>query len=179
MATIIFSYVPYWVFVGMSPLLYMKSLGVSLSHFGYYQGVLAFVFAIGSVLFGLVMHRYEQKKMLTISNQIYIASLMSIVLVTFIDSHNPLLITLAFLPFIISQIIPIYLAGSVVPEFYATRKSKGIRRSPGGSSYLFSYSVFRSLVIFTRDHFEILGLLLLASFSWRLSLSVLSSKIVS
>ncbi|MBV8801618.1 MAG: MFS transporter, partial [Gammaproteobacteria bacterium] len=54
---IIFMFVPYWIFVGMSSLLYIKDMHVSLSHFGYYQGVLALVFAGGSVLFGLIMHR--------------------------------------------------------------------------------------------------------------------------
>jgi DHA1 family bicyclomycin/chloramphenicol resistance-like MFS transporter len=34
----IFICVPYWLFLGMSPILYMKDLGVSLSHYGYYQG---------------------------------------------------------------------------------------------------------------------------------------------
>jgi len=106
MANIIFMFVPYWIFVGMSPLLYMRDLGVSLSHFGYYQGVLALVFAFGSVLFGLIMHRYEQKKMLSVSSTIYIVSLIIIAFITFLNSTNPLIITLAFLPFIISQIIP-------------------------------------------------------------------------
>jgi DHA1 family bicyclomycin/chloramphenicol resistance-like MFS transporter len=106
MANIIFMFVPYWIFVGMSPLLYMKDLGVSLAHFGYYQGVLALVFALGSVLFGLIMHRYEQKKMLYVASKIYIVSLLIIVFIIFLNSNNPLIITLAFLPFIISQIIP-------------------------------------------------------------------------
>lgn len=61
----IFQFVPYWIFVGMSPLLYMKDLGVSLlSHFGYYQGALAFVFGLGSIFFGLIVSQYNQKKML-------------------------------------------------------------------------------------------------------------------
>src|SRR3990167_7587890 len=50
--TLLFIFVPYWIFVGMSPLLYIKDLGVSLHYFGLYQGVLALVFAIGSVLYG-------------------------------------------------------------------------------------------------------------------------------
>jgi len=106
MANIIFMFVPYWIFVGMSPLLYMKDLRVSLSHFGYYQGILALVFALGSVLFGLIMHRYAQKKILYVSSKIYIVSLIIIAFITFTNSTNPLIITLAFLPFIISQIIP-------------------------------------------------------------------------
>lgn len=106
MMNIVLMFVPYWIFVGMSPLLYMKDLGVSLAHFGYYQGILALVFAIGSILFGLVIHRCAQTKMLNLASKIYIVSFISIVLITILNSHNPLLITLAFLPFIISQIIP-------------------------------------------------------------------------
>ncbi len=104
--TIVFIFVPYWVFVGMSPLLYMKNLGVSLAHFGYYQGAIALVFALGSVLFGLIIHRYEQKKMLYIANGIAIASLLNIAGITIFNSANPLLITFALVFFGIAQIIP-------------------------------------------------------------------------
>ncbi len=100
------NYVPYWVFVGMSPLLYIKDLHVSLSYFGYYQGVLALVCAIGSIAFGFILNKFDQKKMLYIAGCIFFASLISIAVVTIQNSHNPLLITLAFLPFIIGQIIP-------------------------------------------------------------------------
>lgn len=99
-------FVPYWIFVGMSPLLYMESLGVSLSHFGYYQGALAIVFALGSIFFGLIISKYDQKKMLYIANYILIASFICITWATILDSKNPLFITLAFLSFIIGQIIP-------------------------------------------------------------------------
>lgn len=106
--SLLFIFVPYWIFVGMSPLLYIKDLGVSLAHFGYYQGILALVFAIGSVLFGLIIKNndYEQKKILEIAIQILIASLIIISLVTFLNSTNPLFITLAILVFVIAQIIP-------------------------------------------------------------------------
>ncbi|MCX7123017.1 MAG: MFS transporter [Gammaproteobacteria bacterium] len=106
MANIILMIIPYWIFVGMSPLLYMKNLGVSLRHFGYYQGIFALVFALGSILFGLMMHRYTQKKILHVSGLVYLFSLITLVIATFWGNHNPLLITLAFLPFIISQIMP-------------------------------------------------------------------------
>ncbi|MBY0291776.1 MAG: MFS transporter [Alphaproteobacteria bacterium] len=103
---IVFSFVPYWIFVGMSPILYMEDLGVSLAHFGYYQGALAFVFAFGSIFFGLIVSRYERKKMLYISALIFIIGLMSLVLITYQDTPDPLFITLAFLPFIIAGVIP-------------------------------------------------------------------------
>lgn len=105
---ILFIFVPYWIFVGMSPLLYIKDLNVSLAHFGYYQGVLAFVFAIGCILYGLIIRRanFDQKEMLKISMQILMVSLLIITVAALTNSKNPLIITVAFLPFIISQIIP-------------------------------------------------------------------------
>ncbi len=85
----------------------MKDLGVSLSYFDYYQGVLALAFALGSIGFGLIIKKYDhQKKMLYISNQIFVAALIGIALTAFLDNSNPLFITLALLLFVIGQIIP-------------------------------------------------------------------------
>lgn len=103
---IILMIIPYWIFVGIAPLLYMKDLGVSLSSFGYYQGSLALVFGFGSICFGFLINRYDQKNLLYLSNSIYLLSLGCIALVTFLNSSNALLLTLAFLPFVIGQIIP-------------------------------------------------------------------------
>lgn len=105
---LLFIFTPYWIFVGMSPLLYIKALGVSLSHFGYYQGVLALVFAIGSVLYGLLLKNYDfqQKSMLYASIQITIASLIMIVIISVLNSTSAFVITLAMLLFVISQIVP-------------------------------------------------------------------------
>ncbi len=64
MGHIIVQIVPYWIFVGMSPLLYMQDLGVRLEHFGYYQGSLAFLFAIGSFVSGFLIKRFNHKTLL-------------------------------------------------------------------------------------------------------------------
>lgn len=103
---IVFLFLPYWIFVGMSSLLYMENLGVNLSQFGYYQGAIAFSFAIGSILFGLIVNKYDQKKILYASAYMCAISLIIVALATWMDCSNPLLITLAFLPFIIASIIP-------------------------------------------------------------------------
>ena len=119
----ILSFIPYWIFVGITPLLYLKSLGVSLNHFGFYQGSLALVFAFGSLVFGWFIHRYDHKKLLLFANKITILSLISLLFVTFWNGHNPLLITLAFIPFVIGQIIP----GNILHPLYLNLKpeSKG------------------------------------------------------
>ncbi|MFN7097816.1 MAG: MFS transporter, partial [Gammaproteobacteria bacterium] len=124
MINIILMFIPYWIFVGMSPLLYMKDLGVSLARFGYFQGILALVFALGSILFGLIMHRFAQKSMLNLASKIYIVSFLSLVFITFLDSHNPFLITCAFIPFIISQIIPSNLLLPVCLNFMPQAKAR-------------------------------------------------------
>lgn len=137
MGNIILMFVPYWIFVGMSPLLYIKDLHVSLAYFGYYQGVLALVFAIGSVLFGLVMHAFSQEKILRVASIIYLMSLLSIAYVTLIDSQNPLLIIVAFIPFIISQIIPSNILVPICINFIPHAKGK-ISAVLQGSQLIFS-----------------------------------------
>lgn len=124
MGHIIMNFIPYWVFVGMSPLLYMEDLKVPLSHFGYYQGTLALVFATGSLLFGFMVNRYDQKKMLFFSSQVTIIGFVSLVWVTILDTPNPLLITLAFLPFVIGQIIPGNIFGPLCLNFMPQAKGR-------------------------------------------------------
>jgi len=102
----ILTFAPYWIFVGMSPLLYMQDLGVDLTHFGYYQGSLAFAFALGSLISSFVIIRFNQKNMLYTTNSIYMLSFITLMLAVLENTTSPLLITLAFLPFIIGQIIP-------------------------------------------------------------------------
>lgn len=120
MAHIVFQCIPYWVFVGMSPLLYMKSLGVGLTEFGYYQGTPALIFAFGSLLFGLVIQRFNAKNILIFNNRLFIASLLATLAITIMNTYNPLVITLTLIAFVIGQIIPsiiLYpLALSIMPQ---------------------------------------------------------------
>jgi len=159
MANIIFMFVPYWIFVGMSPLLYMKALSVSLAHFGYYQGVLALLFALGSVLFGLIMHRYKTQKMLQVASQIYIISLISIILVSLLDSAKPLLITLAFLPFIISQIIPSTILVPLCLNFIPQAKGK-VSAILQGSRLIFSALSLQIAGYFYQGNFRNIGIII-------------------
>jgi DHA1 family bicyclomycin/chloramphenicol resistance-like MFS transporter len=159
MTNIIFMFVPYWIFVGMSPLLYMKDLGVSLSHFGYYQGAFALVFAVGSVLFGFIMHKYEQKKMLYVASKIYIVSLLSIAAVTFLGSANPLWITLAFIPFIISQIIPSNMLVPLCLNFLPQAKAK-VSAILQGSQLIFSALSLQLAGYFYQGSFRSVGVII-------------------
>lgn len=157
---IIFIFVPYWIFVGMSPLLYMEDLGVSLSHFGYYQGSLAFIFALGSLLFGLVMHRYNQKNLLHVSNQIFIISFILIGLVTFLNSSNPLFITLAFLSFVIGQIIPGAILYPLCLHFMPEAKGR-ISAIIQGARLIFAALSLQIAGYFYQETFQSIGIILM------------------
>jgi MFS transporter, DHA1 family, multidrug resistance protein len=159
MINIIFMFVPYWIFVGMSPLLYMKDLHVSLSHFGYYQGTLALVFAVGSVLFGLVMHAFSQEKILQTAKIIYIISLISIGLITLTNSTNPLWITIAFLPFIIGQIIPSNILVPICMNFIPHSKGK-ISAVLQGSQLIFSALSVEIAGYFYQGSFQNIGVII-------------------
>jgi len=162
MAHIVFNFIPYWIFVGMSPLLYMESLNVPLSHFGYYQGVFAFVFGLGSIFFGLIVSRYDQKKMLTLSNQIFITGFATLAFVTILNSANPLLITLAFLPFIIGQIIPSIILGPLCLNFIPQAKGRVSAVLQGGR-LIFSTLSLQMAGYFYEGSFRNIGIII-ASF---------------
>ncbi|MBS0635753.1 MAG: MFS transporter [Verrucomicrobia bacterium] len=116
----IFMFVPWWVFVGIAPLLYMEAFGVSITDFGYYQGGLALVFAFGSLSYGFFMDRFNQRRLILYSNAAIIASIIALSYLSIIDCANPLVITLTFLLFIIGQIVPTTalfpMALSYIPE---------------------------------------------------------------
>ncbi len=105
-STIVIMNTPYWIFVGISPLLYIKDLHVNLSRFGFYQGILAFAFAIGSLLFGYLIRYASQARWLMIGIGLFVIALALILWVTITNSMSPLAITFAMLIFVIAQIIP-------------------------------------------------------------------------
>lgn len=121
---IIFAAVTYYIFVGMSPILYMEDLNVSLSHFGFYQGALALIFALGSILSGLIIHRFKQQAMLSLSLKTCILSLIILAWVTWIDTSNPLWITVSLLPFSVFCALPITILYPISLNFIPHAKGR-------------------------------------------------------
>lgn len=102
----IFNFVPYWIFVGISPLLYVKHLKVGLAYFGYYQGAIALTFGLGSICFGFFVKRFQERSALKFGNAIFILSIIAILITGLNEIQNPLWITLAVMIFVMGQIIP-------------------------------------------------------------------------
>ncbi|HCI48804.1 MAG TPA: MFS transporter [Holosporales bacterium] len=157
---IVFLFVPYWIFAGMSPLLYMQSLGVTLSQFGYYQGALATAFALGSVVFGFIINRYEQKKLLSLSAKLSLFGFLCIALVTFMGTTSPLLITLAFLAFITVQIIPGSILYPLCISFMPKAKGK-VSAVVQGLRLLLSAVVLQVAGYFYTGTFRSIGVIIL------------------
>lgn len=151
---LLINYVPYWIFVGMSPLLYIKDLGISLHHFGLYQGSLALVFAIGSVLYGFILKRkkHNQEKMLCVGNAIFVASLVMIIVLSVFNTSDPLLITLSIILFVIGQIIPGAILAPIALNFMPHAKGRVSAIMQGGR------------LIFTSIAIQIAGFFYLGSF---------------
>ena len=120
----VFMCVPYWIFLGMSPILYMEDLNVSLSTYGYYQGAWTLVFALGSILFGLVIDKFPAKRMLYISLWTCLIGLGLIISIAFLNIKDPLIITLSFIPFTIGSIIPDIVLYPIALDFMSQAKGR-------------------------------------------------------
>lgn len=103
---IVFSYSHWWVFIGSAPILYMESLGVTLNQFGYYQGSLAFVYALGSIAYSFLINRFDKALLMKISIYFIILSFGAFILITIFDTRSPLLITIILIIFNIALVVP-------------------------------------------------------------------------
>ncbi len=153
-------FMPYWIFVGMSPLLFIDGLGVSLSHFGYYQGSIGLIFGVGSFLFALVVNRFHQIKMLKFSVYIFVVGFITLFWVTVVDSPNPLLITLTFIPFVIGQIIPTTILYPLCLNYIPEAKGR-ISAILQGGRLVFSAICLQIAGYFYRGSFQEIGVLIL------------------
>ncbi|MDP3641422.1 MAG: multidrug effflux MFS transporter [Alphaproteobacteria bacterium] len=51
----------YWVFIGMGPILYMEDMNVPIQDFGFYQGAIAWVFSIMSIVSPMILNKVSKK----------------------------------------------------------------------------------------------------------------------
>ena len=151
---------PYWVFVGISPLLYIKSLHVSLKFFGLYQGVLAFVFAVGSILFGFVVNRLPQLLWMKINFVIFGLSIVAIFYATFFASASPVIITIAMLIFVIGQIIPSIIVFPKCLNYFPASKGKTAALQQSGR-LVFSIVALQITGYFYDNRFDVAGVIIL------------------
>lgn len=100
---------PYWIFIGIAPLLYMQSWGVSLHQFGFYQGAMAAAFAFVSFTSGFWFKRFGEKRCLNFG--IFCMTLFLVLCLGLIvfEVKNPLIVTLVGMVQAVGIIFPINL----------------------------------------------------------------------
>jgi DHA1 family bicyclomycin/chloramphenicol resistance-like MFS transporter len=85
--------IPYWIFIGMAPILYMEDLGVPLSQFGVYQGAMAGMYAILSFTSGVFIKRFGPKNCMCFSILLYVITAFLLTFLSVVEVGNPVIIT--------------------------------------------------------------------------------------
>lgn len=106
-AAITFLITAYWLFIGISPILFIKDLGVSLTHFGFYQGALAAIFAVVSLLSPQILNKLGQKTCFQAGVVLTMISLVLIVGISLSGTKNPLIITMILMLYSIAVVFPV------------------------------------------------------------------------
>jgi MFS transporter, DHA1 family, multidrug resistance protein len=97
----------YWMFIGLSPILYMEDMGVSLAGFGFYQGSLAAMFSVVSFSSGYFLRKFGQRACFMFG----MGALGMFIFLTFVlvalKINDPLIITLCMMLASLGVIFPI------------------------------------------------------------------------
>jgi DHA1 family bicyclomycin/chloramphenicol resistance-like MFS transporter len=99
--------VPYWLFIGMSPILYMEDLGVPLQQFGFYQGATALVFASLSIISPFALQKFGTSRCFYFGIMLCALTALLIGCLLFYQIQDPILITAMMLIFAIGAVFPI------------------------------------------------------------------------
>jgi DHA1 family bicyclomycin/chloramphenicol resistance-like MFS transporter len=97
----------YWVFIGMGPILYMEDMKVPLTHFGFYQGAIAGVFSIMSILSPIVLKQVSHEACLNIGMRLLIGLACGLLIIGLVVDDKPWLITLMMSLYVIPFVFPI------------------------------------------------------------------------
>ncbi|MDP1723338.1 MAG: multidrug effflux MFS transporter [Alphaproteobacteria bacterium] len=97
----------YWVFIALSPLLYIEDLQIDLKHFGYYQGSLAATFAIVSLSSGYFLKKYGQRKCLLAGFSLLVLFVIGSILLILFQINHPLIITGTCICLAAGMILPV------------------------------------------------------------------------
>ncbi len=111
----------YWIFVGMSSILYVEDMGVPLDQFWYYQGAVAGAFALSSLLNPLLFKYIPPKKCLVWSLYASLFFGFAMVIMGIFVKDTPLYISISFCLFSAALVFPLNIAYpkaiALYPEF--------------------------------------------------------------
>lgn len=151
----------YWTFIGMGSILYIEGFGVSLAHFGFYQGAIAASFAIMSFLSPKLLAKFGRAKCFKIA--IIFVTIVAILLgiVALSDINNPTLITFLMCMFALPMVFPVNILYPLSLEIVPGTKSRAAALV--NVARLISSAICIELVSYVYDGgFFQLGLLILS-----------------
>lgn len=114
----------YWVFIGMSPILYMEDLGVPLKDFGLYQGIIAAFFAVTSLSSSYFIKRFGAKRCFFVSCYLIAIFFLMVLWITIFNIKDPFLITLAMLFQAVGMAYPVNIFYPLALESIKNAKSR-------------------------------------------------------
>ncbi|WP_375318695.1 multidrug effflux MFS transporter [Candidatus Tisiphia endosymbiont of Oplodontha viridula] len=104
--TLIFMVQAYWVFIGISPILYMQDIGVPIQQFGLYQGTLAAIFSVISFSNSYLLRNFGQKKCFFFSISVLVAFIIVAIVMIILKINDPLIITIVVQLVAVGMIFP-------------------------------------------------------------------------
>lgn len=115
----------YWTFIAISPILYMESMGVPLSQFGFYQGAVLIFFSSTSLLSPIILKHVNHNKCLRVclSLMVVFSLLMCVMSVLIKDT-----------PWAISFLMALYIVPFVLPFNLLYPKAIGLLENAQGKA---------------------------------------------
>lgn len=122
-----FSITPYFVLIGILPLLFMEALHVSIHEYAFYQGSIVGLFSILSLMIPMILSRFDRYKIVVISTCFAVSGLALAFFASVLVPDQPLLITSLMWIYVIGIVIPptMMFAGAMdmFPELRASASS--------------------------------------------------------
>lgn len=115
---------PYFIFASLAPILYIDSYGISLQHFGLYQGSLCLVFAIFSFSNGLIIKKFGTKKPVYFSLICYILYIIYTTYILVANINDPIIITSSMLILSAAVAVPYNILYPLMFEILPESKGK-------------------------------------------------------
>ena len=122
--TICLLVLPYWLFISMSPILYIGNLGVSLNEFGFYQGAIAMVFSVISFSSGYCTKKFGQLRCFIFSMSMLCVFIILILILIVLKVNDPVIITICIQFLALGIIYPVNILYPLSLESAPSAKAK-------------------------------------------------------
>lgn len=116
--------IPYWLFISISPILYMDDLNVPLRHFGFYQGAMCVVFSGLSFTSNFWQSRFGLKKCFFFGIITTVLFVVACVIIIAMQVQDPIIITVVMLISAVAVIFPINVLYPLTLETVKDAKGK-------------------------------------------------------